>query len=242
MFMTASAAFMAGVELVHLAAGDLSEKITTYDDFVRHIITLMSSKQVCFSDSSLSVVNDMFSVVNKECCAKAFNNPSFSLIDLDVIKNKVFDCKDIYDNIVDNNEKYILFLVHPENDVNNTKKIAGSIEEHCNFYVNKGYSLVFIFGNKDLNYELIYNKICNIKLEFTNMVFVYNNLEKDSFLNLVVNCGKFISNSSCLYYEIPKLIDMDNVIFLGDRNYKRNCGNVKFNDKKNVNDIFNFIW
>ena len=47
-----------------LAAGDLSKSLATVDDYFRHMITLISQKQVCFSELSYQNTKDLLGKLN----------------------------------------------------------------------------------------------------------------------------------------------------------------------------------
>ena len=47
------------------------------------------------------------------------------------------------------------------------------------------------------------------------------NLSRNHFLNLVRHCNRFISNSSCIDYEIRHIIEDDRIVRIGGRNESR---------------------
>lgn len=49
----------------------------------------------------------------------------------------------------------------------------------------------------------------------------YENLPREQFLGLLKNCKRFITNSSCAYYEAPLWLKPEQIIMLGDRNQNR---------------------
>jgi len=49
----------------------------------------------------------------------------------------------------------------------------------------------------------------------------YDNVPRGQFLGLLKNCTRFITNSSCAYYEAPLWLKPEQIIILGDRNKNR---------------------
>ena len=48
-----------------------------------------------------------------------------------------------------------------------------------------------------------------------------NNIDRSKFFGLLMNCRKFISNSSATYYEAPFFLRPKQIIRVGDRNRNR---------------------
>lgn len=61
----------------------------------------------------------------------------------------------------------------------------------------------------------------------------HENLPRAQFLGLMKNCKRFISNSSCVYYEAPMFLKPEQIIIIGDRNKKRSS---KFNGKPGASE------
>ena len=107
MFAT-MALFVKDIPVYQLAAGDLSEKISLVDDYFRHLITIISKKQVCFTRQSLKNSNKLRGLLNLETKSQFLPNPTLSDINLNDLKKKY-------------SEPYDLILMHPQSlSVDNT--------------------------------------------------------------------------------------------------------------------------
>ena len=56
---------------------------------------------------------------------------------------------------------------------------------------------------------------------FTHIIEFYENLPRKIFLGLLKNCSRFITNSSCAYYEAPAFLKPEQIIIVGKRNKRR---------------------
>lgn len=218
------ALFMKAVPIVQLAAGDLSEKISLVDDYFRHLITLLSDQQVCFSSKSLDNSDNLRNILNLKNNSVKLANPTLSDIDAESIK------------LENSNKYYDLVLMHPqslsrENTINDMLKVSSLIES------NK--DTVIIRGNKDKNFDILYNLWTS--LEEHKNISLYDNLEKEEFINLLANCDRFITNSSCSFYEAPLFLKSEKIIHVGERNKNREILNYTFEDMNSSEKIVNFI-
>jgi UDP-N-acetylglucosamine 2-epimerase len=216
------ALFIKNIPIYQLAAGDLSDRISLVDDYFRHLITILSEKQVCFTEKSLKNSNNLKELLNLKTNSVYYPNPTLS--DIEIISKS---CK---------KENYDLVLMHPQslskiNTINDAKKIKSLLKE------NK--KTLIIKGNKDKNYEILY-ELWN-QLEKKEKIKVFDNLEKEKFIDLLANCDRFITNSSCSFYEAPLFLNEKNIIRIGNRNKNREIATYNFKDIKSSNKIVDFL-
>ena len=93
--------FIKGTPVAQLASGDLSDELATVDDFFRHIITIISNKQIAFSDEGLKLTRDLLSLLNIKSNSTFFSNPTLDGINFENLKRKIA-------------EPYDLVLLHPQ--------------------------------------------------------------------------------------------------------------------------------
>lgn len=186
----------------------------THDDMYRHSITLMSCVQLCTNSESKNVV--------KRLC-KSVGKPYFIF----TIGNIMLDNMDVDESLVPN-EEYDLILYNPStlNEQDIEKEIAKIME------ITKGRKKIWIEPNGDVGSSFIYKYV------------THRNLPRPQFLGLLKKCGRFITNSSCQYYEAPFLMDKNNIIQIGTRNLDRNSkfSNMSIpNASDNVMKIFEYL-
>jgi UDP-N-acetylglucosamine 2-epimerase len=199
----ALAYFIKGVKIVQLASGDLSGKITLVDDYFRHLITVMTSLQVPFSQKSLERTESLMSCLNLKSSSKHFANPTLSNFDIEDITPP--EIKD-----------YDLILMHPQSlSAQGTRRDLQEIKN----LITKDRNYVIILGNKDKNYEILYDYWEN--LEKLENISVHENLDKEKFISYLSNAQRFITNSSCSYYEAPLFLKEDQIVRVGGRNKGR---------------------
>lgn len=215
--------FVKGVKIHQLAAGDLSEKITLVDDYFRHLITIMSSKQVCFSDKSKSNSDTIMKSLGLDTDSTMIPNPTLSDIDIDS-----------EDSLM--SEEYDLVLVHPQSL---SRSATQKDRDEIISLLNPERKTVIIKGNRDLNYDVLYDLWKD--LSSSENVEVFQNLEKEPFINLLRNCERFITNSSCSFYEAPLFLEDNQIIRVGNRNRGREVVKYELSDLKSSDTIFDFL-
>ena len=192
--------FRENKKIIHLWAGEIS-KFETHDDVYRHSMTLMSCLQLCTN-------NEAFNRVRKLCLAvgKEFN--------AEVVGNVMLDNLDEIDESLVPNHTYDLVLYNPpttgtEIDVINEIGNIHRIRE--NFAREFGcYPYIWLDSNGDMYSELI------------DKYVTHRNIPRHQFLGLLKNCNRFITNSSCSYYEAPFIMkNKNNIIHIGVRNAER---------------------
>jgi len=114
------------------------------------------------------------------------------------------------------------------------QELTGIMEELAKSTLNKNrkYSHVWIEPNGD-KYSDVVNEMVTLKT-----------VPRPQFLGLLKNCNKFITNSSCAYYEAPFLIDKDKIIHIGARNVNRNSkfANMSIkNANENIMKLFRWL-
>jgi UDP-N-acetylglucosamine 2-epimerase len=202
-------AFLLGIKIVHLASGDQAESITSYDQYIRPIISLMSTLQICFSKKSKKNIEKVFSSISYLKSESSFiGNPVFKDINLNKLKRH-------------HKENYDIVLLHPQSLSSiETKKDIKTVEK-----LLKNKKTIFIKGNNDSNSELVFNFYNKIKKN-KKYIFV-KSVEKEKYFSLIKYCDKFLTNSSST--DEINFLNNKCLIVIGKRNKNRN--HDEFNDK-----------
>ena len=215
--------FVKQIPIIQLASGDLSSEISLVDDFYRHLLTIISSKQISFSKTSLNKTNDILTTLNIKPNSIFYPNPTLDRLNLKNLINKI-------------DEKYDLILMHPQSlSFKDTIDDKNKLLELINF--NK--KNIIIRGNKDKNYEIYYDLWNNLSA-YEN-IEVYDNLEKQKFISLLKFANRFITNSSCSFYEAPLFLNNDQIIRIGRRNKNREIVKYNKDELNSAKKIVDFI-
>jgi UDP-N-acetylglucosamine 2-epimerase len=215
--------FVKQIPIIQLASGDLSSEISLVDDFYRHLLTIISSKQISFSKTSLNKTNDILTTLNIKPNSIFYPNPTLDRLNLKNLINKI-------------DEKYDLILMHPQSlSFKDTIDDKNELLELINF--NK--KNIIIRGNKDKNYEIYYDLWNNLSA-YEN-IEVYDNLEKQKFISLLKFADRFITNSSCSFYEAPLFLNNDQIIRIGRRNKNREIVKYNKDELNSAKKIVDFI-
>jgi len=86
-----------------------------------------------------------------------------------------------------------------------------------------------------------YSNITKFGIVFDKDLGVINSLAslpRPQFLGLLKNCKRFMTNSSCEYYEAPLFLKPEQIIHIGERNKERGS---KYADMKIKNATKNII-
>tara|TARA_R100001082_G_scaffold110485_2_gene90549 strand:- start:14 stop:976 length:963 start_codon:yes stop_codon:yes gene_type:complete len=218
MIFAALALFLKNIPFTQLVAGDLSESLSTVDDYFRHMITLISQKQISFSESSHQNTKDLLKMLNIKPNATLLNQYP-SLWGAEPSSRKV-------------KENYDLVLMHPqslsrEKTIQDKEEVEALIQKS---YYTENKTIVIIKGNRDKNYEIFYDywevleKRESEDLYWSRQngnVKIFENLKKEDFWSLIKYCDRFITNSSCSFYEAPAFLNLEQIIRIGDRNNGR---------------------
>ena len=66
-------------------------------------------------------------------------------------------------------------------------------------------------------------------------------VEKENFIQLLANCERFITNSSCAFYEAPFFLHHNQIIKVGRRNKNREIANYTLDDIRSSRKIVEYI-
>jgi UDP-N-acetylglucosamine 2-epimerase len=189
-----NAAFMNKVKIAHYQAGVINDPITTYDDILRHNITLLSDIQFCENLDAHSITKGIINATGR--LANAHLVGITHLDDLQVDESKVPD--EQYDLVLYNYPP----LQDPRPDIY-------SIEE---MVADKGNYIILVGGNPDAG--TMFDPRLNADIHYTN-------LSRPQFMGLMKNCQRFITNSSCAITEAPYFLKPEQIVMVGDRNRNR---------------------
>ena len=198
--------WQAGKKIIHLWAGECTPGCD--DEIHRHAITLMSDVQLCTNEHAKKRVEDLCKIGGK--------TPNATVIGNVMMENLVFDDRVLGEAGLED-KKYDVILYNPfrghiEEDIRQVLRILmeGEVED-IKGDKDSGFKVPFIWlrPNTDRGYEYI--------LKYANSP----SQSRPRFLSLVKHCRKFITNSSCAYYEAPFLIDKKQIIQIGLRNAER---------------------
>ena len=195
------AAFHTSVPIAHYGAGITNYPIATLDDINRHCITLWSEILLCEDyEAEMTAFKILDSIGKANNIRKNFH----------IIGHTHIDDIEVDESLVPS-DPYDLVLYNPTTMY---KEDVSSIARDLN-------NVIWIGSNPDPNY--LENKL----LDYTYDYEYYENLPRPQFLGLLKNCKRFISNSSCTYYEAPLFLKPEQIIIIGDRNCKRSSkGNI----------------
>lgn len=214
----ALAAFHLKIKIIHIAAGESIESISSYDQYFRPIVSILSDYQICFSKTAKREVTKLFngiSYLNPN--PYVLGNPVFDEINIDKLKKPI-------------KEEYDLVMIHPQSLSRvETEKDIKKLEKKL-----KNKKTIFIKGNKDQNSDIIekfYKKILKNK-----KYLIYDSFPKQKYFAYVKYCDKFYTNTSSVY-EIKK-INKKSLVIIGNRNKKRS--NEIYNKKAPI-QLYNLI-
>lgn len=195
-----------GKKIIHLWAGECTPGCD--DEIHRHAMTLMSDIQLCTNEHAKKRVEKLCAIGGKEPNATVVGNVMMeNLILDDTVLQEAQLTTGGYDVIL-----YNPFRGHIIEDIAQIKKvlIEGEIE-NIKGDKESGFKTPFIWlrPNTDRGYEYI--------MQFANSPCQ----SRPRFLSLIKHCRKFITNSSCAYYEAPFLIKKKQIIQIGLRNAER---------------------
>lgn len=195
------AAFHLNTKIIHIAAGEYIDSSSSYDQYFRPIVSLLSSHQICFSKTAKQEVLKLFNGISYlKPNAHVLGNPIFSDIDIKKLKRPI-------------KENYDLVLLHSHSlSKEKTLKDIKNIEKKL-----RDTKTIFIRGNKDHNSNLIekfYKKIKNNK-----KYLIVNSFPKKKYFEHVKYCDKFFTNTSSIH-EIKNL-NKECLVVIGDRNKNR---------------------
>lgn len=165
----------------------------THDEVYRHAMTLMSELQLCSHEKAKERVEMLCDAVDKKPNAYVVGN--LFLDDLTIDKSLVPDFK------------YDLILYNPPTRLG----LSGVTEDIREILSIIKKPFFWIEPNGDIYSDKI--------MKYVNT----HTLPRPQFLGLLKNCRRFITNSSCQYYEAPLFIKQEQIIPIGMRNINREC-------------------
>jgi len=198
--------------IIHLWAGEVASW-STHDDVYRHAMTLMSEIQFCTNKEAMNVVTDLCWNVSKEPNAHVIGN--LMLDDLEI--DKEFKLPETEYNLVLYNPPSRMSDAEINEEIESIHKIVDGTE------------YIWIEPNGDKGSELLQGH------------FTHSNFQRGEFLALLKNCRRFITNSSCQYYEAPFLINKSQIVSIGKRNSDRNSKDSEMGEKGAVNKIIDIL-
>jgi UDP-N-acetylglucosamine 2-epimerase len=186
--------FRENKKIIHLWAGEISQG--THDEVYRHSITLMSCIQLCTNDEAKRRVKQLCRAVSKK----------YLVI---TVGNIMLDNMEIDESMAPK-EKYDLILYNPiTTSKEKTLEDIESIQNQFKGLKEARRLQIWLEPNGDVYSDLI------------SPYVTQKTLPRALFLGLLKNCERFITNSSCQYYEAPYLISKDKIISIGERNSNR---------------------
>ena len=208
-------------KIIHLWAGECTPGCD--DEIHRHSITLMSDMQLCTNEHAKKRVEKLCKIGGKKPNAIVVGNVMMENLPLDdsILKDAGLE-KGNYDLIL-----YNPFRGHILEDIAQIKQVLlkGEVDD-LNVDRASGFRTPFIWirPNTDRGFEYI--------MQAAQMS---SSQPRPKFLSLIKHCRKFITNSSCAYYEAPFLIKKRQIIQIGLRNADRESKYAKM-DIPNASD------
>ena len=179
--------------IIHLWAGEKS-CWATHDDVWRHSMTLMSELQLCTNSEAKERVEDLCFVVDKKPNAFVVGNVYLDSMEFDNRRVPKFP--------------YNLVLYNPPTRFT-VKEVEEELKDIKNILKKDDIYHIWIEPNGDLYSTSVMKYVTH----FT--------LPRPEFLGLMKNCKKFITNSSCQYFEGRHLLKPKQIISIGRRNIER---------------------
>jgi len=163
----------------------------THDEVYRHAITLMSEMQLCTNEIARTRTINLCQAVSKTPNCHVVGNV-------------------MLDNLKYNMDKvplhpYDLILYNPPTKLSK-KEILQEIQEIKDILPA---NYIWVAPNGDTGSLLVFPHV------------THGNLNRSQFLGLMKHCERFITNSSCMFYEAPFFLKENQIISIGARNKKR---------------------
>ena len=163
----------------------------THDEVYRHAMTLMSEIQLCTNHQAEERVINLCNAVGKK--PKTYVIGNIMLDNLIIDKTKILK------------KPYDLVLYNPPTK-SSKKEVLKEIKQIKKLLTKK---YIWIEPNGDPRSKLIKPYV------------THPNMSRPKFLGLMSKCYRFITNSSCMYYEAPFLLKEKQIIAIGRRNINR---------------------
>jgi len=163
----------------------------THDEIYRWAITQMSMMQLCTNEEARERVEDFF---------VAIDSGTKTNCNVYVVGNVMLNNMPLLE--------YDVVLYNPPSVCD--KPIEEQIENECNQICEMlGETYFWIEPNGDVGSGIVAGYVNT------------PNLGRPQFLSLVSNCRTFISNSSCIDYEVKHMLKPEQIVRVGERNKER---------------------
>jgi len=216
------AAFLNNVKICHYGDG-ITNSVSTYDDKLRHQITLVADICLCESLEACNNVINLRYAVKFVKPHKIFEKVDYYDYDIHYVGNLYLEGLETIDESLVPKEPYDLMLLNPETlRKNNFEKYS------------QKRTLVQIGSNPD-------DKIINEIEDNYNDYYFYPNVPRPQFLGLMKHCERFITNSSAAYYEAPAFLKPEQIVMVGERNKGRSTPTTWNQDYKSSDRIIEII-
>lgn len=208
---SARAAFLNKVKIAHVYAGIVADtKQATYDEIVRHQITLMADMCFCEDRASSILVYTLWETIGK--IKAEIKDGELDLKNIHVVGITHFD-----DVIIDESEvpdePYDLVLYNPITRFNAYAKMMDDWRDIMLFTARHpdkpNVRAIFVAPNRDK--ERKHDNPFTVAITFKEYTHA-------QFLGLLSHCRNFITNSSSGYYEAPHFLKEENILWVGIRN------------------------
>lgn len=211
----ALAAFHLGIPVVSLQSGDISSG--TFDDIHRHTIALYADIHFCVGQKSTERTKELLRLAGKDS-SHVYDVGSFSLDDLNIDESLV------------PSHPYLLVLYNPP-----TRFPELISEEMDEIEAMLDKPALWCEPNGDMGSDLIITQLK--ELETKGKAKYYQNLPRPKFLGLLKNASKFISNSSCIFFEAPHFLRPEQIVHVGIRNRGREPVELKLGGSDKIAEI-----
>ena len=202
--------WQSGKRIIHLWAGECTP--ASQDEVHRTAMTLMSDMQMCTNEEAKKQVERICKSAGKEPHAVVVGNVMMENLDLDESVLEQAGVKSgTYDLVL-----YNPLLGHIKEDMAQIMRelVEGLLDDKPLKETGK-FPFIWIKPNIDRGFE------------FLSKYATSSSQPRPKFLALIKHCRKFITNSSCMYYEAPFLIKKKQIINIGLRNKNRNSKHAK---------------
>ncbi|MBT4352482.1 UDP-N-acetylglucosamine 2-epimerase (hydrolyzing) [archaeon] len=208
------------IPIIHQGGGDLSGSI---DNKIRYAVTSFSDYHFVGNSESFSkIINlgmDKTKIFN-------FGEPGLDDIYLKNYLSKEETCKKYN---IDLSKKNLVFMIHP--DTKEIKKSIENVKKLLNYFKNKEYNIIAIYGNSDSGGRKINEILLNFSKNNSNLN-VHKNLNREDYLGIINICNLMIGNSSSGIIELPSF--RKPFILVGNRQKNR----LKANNVLELDDSF----
>lgn len=199
------------IPIAHLYAGITGDE-AVYDKHNRHAITLWSHIQFCESEKAARHVKAL-----KE---------SIGLTD----NAYVVGCTHMDDFVLNNhfkayyiNRPYCLVLYNPltrSPDLSPLIQMQADLSSIHDLISDSNVYVTYWIGPNPDGFGNVIKRYIDSSMGDLNIVY-QENAKRSHFLHLLKHCDKFISNSSCQFYEAPYFLKPEQIINIGPRNADR---------------------